>query len=170
MLSIRSCNWTSSKDMKLRLFLSLMWYGSPKNSQSDLMYATMATKQRDISANRLQCMILYFQQILNVVVSKVDYTNLILTEPGSKINGVLPRSFADAESAASDLTQHSWRCVCLPARQCINTLHSWRVRASVPWTSHLLIMMSGQPTWSKSSWLPYRVWCCLSEITSYCTA
>jgi len=42
--------------MKLHLFLSLVSYGSPKNSQSDLMYATVAIKQRDIIANRLQRM------------------------------------------------------------------------------------------------------------------
>jgi len=55
-LSIRTCDWTSSQIMKLRLFSLTRWeivyYGSPKNSQNDLMYAPVATKRRNTSASQ----------------------------------------------------------------------------------------------------------------------
>jgi len=51
---------------------------------------------------------------------------------------VVLRSVAKSGTAASDL-QHCWTCVCLPARQCTNTLCLWHGRASVPWGIPLIM-------------------------------
>jgi len=46
--------------------------------------------------------------------------------------GSISEIVADAEAATGD-SQHRWRHVCLPARQCAGTSCSWHSRASAPW-------------------------------------
>ena len=65
-----------------------------------------------------------------LAAAKLDCTNLIFVEPGAKINGhyrdVLLMHYSDS--------QHCWRRICLPARQCASTSCSWHSRAiSAQW-------------------------------------
>jgi len=55
-LSIESINFTSSQCTKLRQFFhrwEIVYCGSPKNSQNDLVYVAAAGKHRSISASHL---------------------------------------------------------------------------------------------------------------------
>jgi len=64
--------------MKLHLFFAdeeLFTVAVLRTSQNDLMYAPVAAKQPDNHASQL-----------SVAVSKLDYTNLIFIERGTKIN------------------------------------------------------------------------------------
>ena len=67
----------------------------------------------------------HFQQVskVSVAVLKLDYANLIFTEPGAKINS---QYFWEVLLMQELDLQHCWRCDCLPERQCINMSRSWQ--------------------------------------------
>ena len=79
--------------------------------------ASLATKKRDISANRLLHMCSTFSKfvMVSVVVSKLRYTNLILLNLEQKSMGNTPKMCCCRIRYASD-QHYCWRRVCLPAR------------------------------------------------------
>lgn len=83
-VGICSCNWTSSETQHEIVFFQwweIVYCGCPKNLQHDLVYAPVATKQRDISASRL-LHTSHFKQVhqVSIVVLKLGYTNVIFIE------------------------------------------------------------------------------------------
>jgi len=56
-------------------------------SPNNLVLAPLATKKRDISANRLLRMRFTVSKFVIVSVAKLGYTNLIFVEPEAKVNG-----------------------------------------------------------------------------------
>ena len=65
----------------------------PVNLQSDRVYAPCGTKKRDIAANRLLRTRPTFSQsvMVSVAISKFGYIELILVEPGVKVDGAYYR-------------------------------------------------------------------------------
>ena len=69
--------------------------GPPVNLQNDRVYAPVATKKRDIVADRLLRTRSTFSKsvMVSVAVSKLGCTGLIFVEPGVKVNGQYYREF-----------------------------------------------------------------------------
>jgi len=59
----------------------------PKNSENDLLYASVGNQSARHQCQLSSAHAFLFQQVheVSVAVSKLGYTNLISTEPGAKI-------------------------------------------------------------------------------------
>jgi len=68
----------------------------------------------------------HFQQVrkVSITVSKLGYTNLILIEPGAKINRQYHRQVLLMQELLPVICSIAGDCVCLPAKQRTNTSRS----------------------------------------------